>query len=179
MILGARSVLTGHLLNEFRLLLGHETSATVSLLPGRQVVVLDAFTTGGAQADQSTTEDHFNLSEAATYLRGKHLVKAGFQVPDFSRRGFDDRSNRDGTFTFSSLDDYALGRPLSFVQQQGDGRLVFLQKVFGAFVQDQINVSDRLSITPGLRYDWQNIFTDNNNVAPRASAPPMRWTRRR
>jgi outer membrane receptor protein involved in Fe transport len=169
-ILGARSVLTGHLLNEFRLLLGHETSATVSLFPGRHVVVLDAFTAGGAQADQSTTEDHFNLSEAATYLRGKHLVKAGFQVPDFSRRGFDDRSNRDGTFTFSSLDDYALGRPLSFVRQQGDGHLVFLQKVFGAFIQDQINVSDRLSITPGLRYDWQNIFTDNNNLAPRLSA---------
>ena len=47
---------------------------------------------------------------------------------------------------------------------------MFLQKVFGAFVQDQINVSDRLSITPGVRYDWQNIFTDNNNVAPRVSA---------
>jgi outer membrane receptor protein involved in Fe transport len=168
-ILGARSVLTGRLLNEFRLLVGHETGATVSLHPGRHVVVLDAFTAGGAQADQSTTEDHFNLSESMTYVHGRHLVKGGFQVPDFSRRGFDDRANRDGTYTFSSLGDYALGRPLSFVRQQGDGRLVFLQKVFGSFVQDQFNVSERFSITPGLRYDWQNIFTDNNNVAPRLS----------
>ena len=47
---------------------------------------------------------------------------------------------------------------------------MFLQKVFGAFVQDQITVNDRLSITPGIRYDWQNIFRDNNNVAPRLSA---------
>ena len=168
-IVGARSVLTGRLLNEFRLLVGHETGATVSLHPGLHIVVLDAFTAGGAQADQSTTEDHFNLTETATYVHGKHLVKGGFQVPDFSRRGFDDRTNRDGTYTFSSLDDYALGRPLSFLQQRGDGRLVFLQKVFGAFVQDQININDRLSITPGLRYDWQNIFTDNNNLAPRLS----------
>ncbi len=104
------------------------------------------------------------------YVRGKHLVKAGIQIPDFSRRGFDDRSNREGTYTFSSLEDYALGRPLSFSRQQGDGALVFLQKVFGAFVQDQISVTDRLSITPGIRYDWQNIFTDNNNIAPRLSA---------
>jgi outer membrane receptor protein involved in Fe transport len=170
LILGARSVLTPRLLNEFRLLLGHETGSTISLHPGRHIVVLDAFTAGGAQADQSTTEDHFNLIESVTYVRGTHLFKGGFQVPDFSRRGFDDRSNRDGTFTFSSLADYALGRPLSFSQQQGDGHLVFLQKVFGAFVQDQISVNDRLSITPGLRYDWQNIFTDNNNVAPRVSA---------
>ena len=83
-------------------------------------------------------------------------------------------SNREGTFTFASLEDYALGRPLSFLQQRGDGHIVFLQKVFGAFVQDQISVSDRLSITPGLRYDWQNIFTDNNNVAPRLSASRTR-----
>ncbi len=168
-IFGARSVMTPRLLNEFRLLLGHETGSTASLHPGRHIVVLDAFTAGGAQADQSTTEDHFNLIDSVTYVRGKHLLKGGFQVPDFSRRGFDDRSNRDGTFTFSSLGDYALGRPLSFSQQQGDGHLVFLQKVFGAFVQDQISVSDRFSITPGIRYDWQNIFTDNNNVAPRVS----------
>ena len=168
-VFGARSVLSGHLLNEFRFLVGHETSGTLSLTSARRITVLDAFIAGGAQADQSTTEDHFNLAESVTYVRGKHLVKSGIQVPDFSRRGFDDRSNREGTFTFSSLDDYALGRPLSFSQQQGDGRLVFLQKVFGAFVQDQIAVSDRLSITPGLRYDWQNIFTDTNNVAPRVS----------
>src|SRR4029077_832734 len=70
---------------------------------------------------------------------------------------------------FSSLDDYALGRPLSFLQQRGDGRLVFLQKGLGAVVPDPNNVNDRLSITPGLRYDWQNIFTDNNNLAPRLS----------
>jgi hypothetical protein len=166
-VFGARSILTGRLLSEFRLLVGHETGSTASLHAGRHIVVLDAFTAGGAQADQSTTEDHFNLAESVTYVHGKHLVKGGFQVPDFSRRGFDDRSNREGTFTFSSLDDYALGRPLSFAQQQGDGHLVFLQKVFGAFVQDQISVNDRLSITPGLRYDWQNIFTDANNLAPR------------
>jgi hypothetical protein len=168
-IFGARSVLSGRLLNEFRLLVGSEGGTVTSLHPGQRIVVLDAFTAGGAQADQSTTEDHVNLAESVTYVSGRHLFKGGFQVPDFSRRGFDDRTNREGTFTFSSLEDYALGRPLSFSQQQGDGRLVFLQKVFGAFLQDQITVSDRLSITPGIRYDWQNIFSDNNNVAPRLS----------
>jgi hypothetical protein len=170
LVFGARSVLNGRLLNEFRLLLGHETGSTVSLSPGQRIVVLDAFTGGGAQADQSSTEDHFNLAESLTYAHGRHLFKTGFAVPDFSRRGFDDRSYREGSFTFGSLEDYALGRPLSFLQQRGDGHIVFLQKVFGAFLQDHINVSDRLSITAGVRYDWQNIFKDNNNFAPRLSA---------
>lgn len=168
-VLSARSLLSGRLLNEFRLLLGHEAGSTVSLHPGQRIVVLDAFTGGGGQADQRTTEDHFNLAQSLTYVRGKHLIKAGFAVPDFSRRGFDDRSLREGAFTFASLADYALGRPLSFQQQRGDGQIVFLQNVFGAFVQDQITVGDRLSITPGVRYDWQNIFRDTNNFAPRLS----------
>ncbi|MEO6236653.1 MAG: TonB-dependent receptor [Vicinamibacterales bacterium] len=168
-VTGLRSVLNDRLVHEFRLLLGHESGATASVNPGRGVVVLDAFTAGGAQSDQTSREDHFTISDSTTYIRGKHLLKAGFQIPDFSRRAFDDRSNRAGTFTFSSLEDYALGRPLSFVRQQGDGSLVFLQKVFGLFVQDQINVSDRLSVTPGLRYDWQNLLRDRNNVAPRLS----------
>ena len=106
-------------------------------------------------------------------MRGHHLFKGGFAIPDFSRRGFDDRTNSAGTFTFSSLEDYANGRPLSFVQQRGDGHLVFLQKVFGAFLQDQISVGSRFSVTPGVRYDWQNVFVDNNNIAPRISATFM------
>jgi hypothetical protein len=168
-IVGARSVVTPHLLSEFRLLVGREISSTVSLNSAPKIVVLDAFTAGGAQADQSTSEYHFQLTENLTYVRGRQLFKGGFAIPDFSRRGYNDQTNRLGTFTFSSLDDYAQGVPLSFVQQQGDGSLVFLQKVFGAFVQDQIMFGDRLSVTPGVRYDWQNVFVDNNNVAPRLS----------
>ena len=53
----------------------------VSLHPGRRVVVLDAFTAGGAQADQRTTEYHFKLTETLTYVHGKHLFKAGFADP--------------------------------------------------------------------------------------------------
>lgn len=168
-IFGARSVLSGRLLHEFRLQLGRETGSTVSLHSGQRIVVLDAFTGGGAQGDQRTTEDQINLAESLTYVHGKHLFKAGFAMPDFGRRGLDDRSNREGSFTFASLEDYALGRPLSFVQQRGDGHITFSQKVFGAFVQDQINISDRLSIAAGVRYDWQNVVRDNNNFAPRLS----------
>ena len=169
-IVGGRSVLTAHLLNEFRVLAGREVGSSVSINAVPRIVVLDAFTGGSAQSDQRTTEYHTQVTESLTYLHGKHLVKTGFAIPDFSRRGFDDRTNFAGTFTFSTLDDYTAGRPLSFVQQRGDGQIVFLQKVFGAFAQDEIAVNRRLTLTPGVRYDWQNVFTDNNNVAPRMSA---------
>jgi hypothetical protein len=169
-VFGARSILTNRLLSEFRILAGREISSAVSLNPARRIVVLDAFTAGGAQADQSTSEYHIQSTEKLTYVRGKQLFTGGFEIPDFSRRGYDDQTNAAGTYTFATLADFDAGRPQSFVQQRGNGNLVFLQKVFGAFVQDQIMVSDRFSVTPGLRYDWQNIFTDNNNFAPRVSA---------
>ncbi|HEX6463166.1 MAG TPA: TonB-dependent receptor, partial [Vicinamibacterales bacterium] len=168
-ILGARSVLTRYLLNEFRLLFGREIASTTSLNDQPKIVVLDAFTTGGAQADQNTSEYHIQLTDNLTYIHGRQALRGGFAVPDFSRRGYDDRTNRAGTFTFSSLEDYAAGKPFAFLQQVGDGNLVFLQKVFGAYIQDTITVSDRISVTPGVRYDWQNIFTDNDNFAPRVS----------
>jgi len=169
-VVGARTILTDHLLSEFRILAGREISSTASLNPALRIVVLDAFTAGGAQADQSTSEYHIQSTEKLTYIRGKQLFTGGFEIPDFSRRGYDDQTNAAGTYTFATLADYEAGRPQSFVQQRGNGNLVFLQKVFGAFVQDQIMVSNRFSVTPGLRYDWQNIFTDNDNFAPRLSA---------
>ena len=109
------------------------------------------------------------LTDVVTYSSGKHLVKAGLNIPDWSRRRNDDLTNAGGTFTFSTLQDYVAGRPFSFVQQRGDGHLVFLQKVLGGFVQDQITLGRNLSVALGLRYDWQNYFVDDNNFSPRAS----------
>ena len=37
------------------------------------------------------------------------------------------------------------------------------------YVQDQIALTPSLSLGLGVRYDWQNVFTDPNNLAPRAS----------
>ena len=169
-VVGHRWTPTTKSINEFRLLVGREVGSTVSLHGGVKLVVPDAFTSGSAQADQRTTERHIQLTNNYTYLRGRHLLKAGFAIPDLSRRGFDDRTNFDGTFTFDSLNDYSAGKPLSFVQQRGDGRMSFLQQVYGAFVQDQITINRSLSVGVGLRYDWQNIFRDDTNFAPRASA---------
>jgi hypothetical protein len=168
-VVGHRWVLSRAALSDFRVLVGREIGSTVSLTPGVRLVVADAFTGGSAQADQRTSEYHVQLAQNLSYLKGKHLFKIGFAIPDLSRRGFDDRTNFGGTFTFASPADYVLGRPVSFLQQQGDGRIVFVQRVVSAFAQDQIAVSRAWSLGVGVRYDWQNIFTDNNNVAPRLS----------
>ena len=40
---------------------------------------------------------------------------------------------------------------------------------FGFFIQDQIQLSPKLQLLAGLRYDWQTFLPDNNNLPPRVS----------
>src|SRR5262249_39633698 len=69
----------------------------------------------------------------------------------------------------SSLADYVARHPFSFQQQQGNGHLVFYEKIIDFFVQDDLRLRPNLMISVGFRRDWQNYFHDNNNFAPRVS----------
>jgi hypothetical protein len=164
-----QTILTPKLLNQFRLFAGQEFESTNSVSNAPKLVVLDAFTGGGAQGSQRRTEHHFTLTEMLTWSPGRHVINAGVNIPDWSRRRFDDNTNTGGTFYFSSLADYEAARPYAFIQHVGNGHVAFLEKVAGLFVQDEIRVSPKLSTTVGLRYDWQNYFHDDNNFAPRGS----------
>ncbi len=162
-------VVSNRLLHETRLLFGVEHEPRVSVTPNPRIVVLDAFTGGGAQNDQLRTEHHFTLLDAFTWSPAAHVLRFGINIPDWSWRGNNDRTNSAGTFTFSSLQDFTAGRPFSFVQQIGNGQTAFLEKVVGLFIRDEIHVRPNLSVDLGLRYDWQNYFHDDNNFAPRVS----------
>jgi outer membrane receptor protein involved in Fe transport len=157
------------LLAQFQVLVGHEREPTVSVSAARGVVVAGAFTGGGAQGDLLRTETHAQSTASVAWTKGRHLVQTGFQLPDWSRRGFYDRTNFGGTFYFGDLSAYQRGSPYAFVQQQGNGDLAFLEKQVGAYVKDDWQVKPGATVSLGLRYDWQNFFHDTNNVAPRVS----------
>ena len=165
-----QTILRPTLLNQFQMLFGHEREPTVSASSARAIVVNGAFTGGGAQADLVRTETHITMNESLGWTRGHHLIQAGFQLPDWSERGFFDRTNFGGTFSFSGLDTYAAGKPYAFTQQQGNGDLSLLEKQVGSYIKDDWQAAAGLSLSFGVRYDWQNYFHDNNNFAPRFSA---------
>ena len=164
-----QTIIRPTLLHQFQLLVGHEREPTTSRSPERGIVVAGAFTGGGGQGDLVRTETHMQLTTSLTWTRGRHLVQAGFQIPDWSRRGFEDRTNFGGTFYFASLNAYAGGAPYAFIQQQGNGDLAFLEKRLGAYIKDDWQVRPGVTASFGLRYDWQNYFHDTDNVAPRIS----------
>ena len=98
-----------------------------------------------------------------------HYVKFGVNIPNLSRRAWEDHSNRVGTYNFSSLMDYEANTPYSFTQQEGVGRTVFWMNEIGAFISDQIQIRPNLQASVGLRYDWQTYFKSFHDFAPRFS----------
>jgi len=163
-------VVSPHLLNQLHFLVGTNSNPVRSVTNAPAIVVQGAFTGGGAQTDYLRTESHFDGTDLVTFTRGRHELKFGIDVPDISRRGFDDTRLFGGSYSFASLAAYAAGQPATYTLQQGNGHVVFLEKVFALFVEDTLRLRPNLSLTGGVRYSFQNYFHDiPTNFAPRFS----------
>jgi hypothetical protein len=164
--------LSPHWLNQLRFLLGHFDAPVTSINLDLQVAVSGLFTAGAAQADSRRTEYHFDGTDFATYASGKHQISFGIDIPDISRRGLDDFTNRAGTYTFASTADYTEPTPIAttYLLQTGSGHVTFVEKVLSAFVEDNIRLKPSFSLYLGVRYYFQNYFHDEpHNFAPRVS----------
>ena len=164
-----KTAFSNAIVNQFRLLVARQHTPMSSVQSAPKIIVLDAFTGGGAQGDRLQTENHLIFDDVVSWIHGKHTFRTGFNIPDLSRRGLDDNTNSNGTFSFSSLQDYVQGRPFSFLQQRGDGHVVFWEKLFGGFFQDEYQLRRNLQVTAGMRYDSHNYLHDYNNFGPRLS----------
>lgn len=161
-------IFSPHWINHLQFLVGHYDSPVYSLNEAPQIVVSGAFTGGGAQADSRRTEYHFDGTDFTTYANGKHEVTFGVDIPDISRRGFDDFTNRAGTYTFASLADYTAALPSTYLVQKGQGHVVFIETIVSGFIDDNIRLRPNFSVYLGMRYYFQNYFNDDtNNFAPR------------
>ncbi len=164
-----RLILSPTLLNQMQLFFEKDYDPVRSVSGAQKIAVDGSFTGGGAQADLLQTENNLKINDTVSWSHQRHYVKFGVNIPNLSRRAWEDRSNRVGTFSFSSLAAYESGTPYSFTQQAGPGRAVFWMNEIGTFVQDQIQIRPTLQVSLGLRYDWQTYFKSGHDLAPRMS----------
>jgi Carboxypeptidase regulatory-like domain len=157
-----------HWLNQLRFLVGHFDNSVASINTAPQLAVSGLFTAGGAQADSRRTEYHFDGTDFFTYASSRHQLSFGVDIPDISRRGLDDFTNRAGTYTFASSAGFTAAIPTTYLVQTGQGHVVFLEKVISGFFEDNFRVKPNFSLYLGVRYYWQNYFHDDpHNFAPR------------
>ena len=177
------SALSAVLLNQLSLVGEHDFSHNVNASEAPRISVTGYFTGGSAQNDSLQTEYNFRLYDMVTWTRGRHMVKAGIGTPHIDRRAYDDNTNALGTYTFGptlaadgvtvltpAIQNYENNLPSGYTLNSGVTHFVYHQQEMGAFIQDQWKINDRFSITPGLRYDWQNFLaTDRLGFSPRVS----------
>lgn len=163
-------VLSPTKLNQFSLVAENNSYESDDVADAPKIRVQGNFSGGSAQANALSTEYNLRMNDVFSWTQGIHQLKFGASMPHLSRRVYEDHTNEQGTYTYSSLEDYIAGRPTSLSIQEGETRFVYHQQEAGGFIQDQIKLASNISITPGIRYDWQNFLGDNvRNFSPRAS----------
>lgn len=176
------SMLSAVLINQFSVVGEHDFSHATDVKEGPRIGVAGYFTSGSAQGDALSTEYNFRIYDMVSWTHKKHFVKMGVGVPHLSRRAYDDHTNELGSYTFSptvaadgtvlttALENYDNNRPTGYSLHSGDVHFIYHQQEAGAFIQDQYKVSEKFTITPGLRYDWLNFLaTKRLGFSPRVS----------
>jgi hypothetical protein len=165
--------ISASILNQFNLRFERNLDRTVSSRQAQRIVVEGVGVFGSAQADSYNTENNPDVTDMVSWTVTRPIpqqLKFGLQITNTGRRVLDDTTDRLGTYTFSSATAYAAGTPSSFSIQQGQSRFQTLFATPSAFFLDQIQATDRLTITPGLRYDFQNTISNTKDgVEPRLS----------
>ncbi|MGH9755472.1 MAG: carboxypeptidase regulatory-like domain-containing protein [Blastocatellia bacterium] len=138
-----------------------------SLSNATTIQVLGAFSSGGAQITGSRRSREIEFANNLDIPFKKHSARVGFQI-EASAYNSTDLRNRNGAFTFSSIDAFRAGRPATFNRRSGAGRVDFDQVQFGWYAQDDWRIHKSLTLSFGARHELQTNLNDRNNFMPRA-----------
>lgn len=173
--------------NETRFQYHHSGTTLRGGSTGPSINVLSSFNGGGANLlvndDDEGSYDFQNLN---SYTRGRHFLRFGVRVRAVVRDNAS-TSNFNGTYTFTTLDAYAItlkgaaqGLPFDQIRALGGGArqysvtggtpLASVNQVdAGPFFQDDWRVIPNVTLSLGLRYETQTNVSGTGDWAPRAS----------
>lgn len=162
----AQSILGRSALNEFRVEFNHQDSLSASMSDAPAVIVIDAFSRGGAGVSSEGSDRTLEVANNLDFNVGKHAMRAGFLLESGAYINHDAR-NAAGTFTFSSLEAFLAGTPNTFTQRLGEVRTAFSQNQLGVYWQDDYRLNRRLAVSVGVREELQSHVGDAMNFMPR------------
>ncbi len=94
----------------------------------------------------------FTYGNTISYIRGKHSVRAGFEFRR-SQENFEVDFFQRGAVVFLSFNDFVAGKPFLSIAGSGILNRAFRNTDFSFFFQDDIKLSESLTINAGLRYE--------------------------
>jgi len=168
--------ISANILNQLDLHYERDYQSVINNSEAQQTIVEGVGTFGSAQLDAVYTENNPTINDMVTWTVGKQVpqtLKFGIQLPNMGRRIWEDRTNRQGTYTYANAAAYP-STPSSFSIQQGQSRFQTLFAQPSGFFLDEMQLGKRFTVTPGVRYDFQNTLSNTKNgVEPRLSIAYM------
>ena len=121
---------------------------------------------------QNLRENGFQWSDKLSQTIGRHNLKYGADI-QYYRRFVTFFNNFNGTYVFAPGAPFPFDPtnpatfPVNFSESFGISGLHYNEKLLGLYVQDDFNIKSNLTLTLGLRYDYETLMHDTNNFAPR------------
>ena len=118
---------------------------------------------GGATNPKRNVQNNYQVKQDFTYSLSNHSLKFGFHFDRFQvnqrseARGF-------GTFSFGGLEEFFANDVdrSTFIRPGSDTIRGYRQSLFAFYLQDDISLTDRLTLNLGLRYEATNTPTEAN-----------------
>jgi hypothetical protein len=116
-------------------------------------------------ANAGVFQNHFQVGTNYNWSVGRHTISFGFSG-DYGQLNVINRENQVATFTFRNFANFLTG---NIGGRNGGGQFLngetnryFRAKQTGLFVQDNFKLKSNLTITGGLRWDWDGPLWEKN-----------------
>ena len=160
------AVLSDRAVYETRFSWQQEHSETTPLTIGPGVNVLAAFNGGGGQNRSESDATDFGFGNLLYFTDGRLTLRAGTEGT-YRREREVDEDNFLGLYTFSDLENYRNRTPSQYDVNRGDPVLDVNHFQIAAFVQNDLRLTNRLTLMLGFRYQGQNNVDGNHAMDPR------------
>lgn len=163
--------------------IGLQGTSPVSVHGGPAISISGGFTALTPSTPfQDITENIFNLRDDISYIRGRHRLKFGaVYTRGMSAQVAFGVNNFFGNFSFNgfatggagraenAFADFLLGIPLTAFRQNGRyfDRVYRQNYIAGGYVQDDLQVTPKLTLNLGIRYQYHQPFLDKNGASTR------------
>lgn len=170
------AVINPKVLNESRFQFVHSRNSRQGDSSSPTIEVQGAFVGGGAQTDLALVDSNrYEFTNSTLWAPKSHTVRFGgrlrfIDILDVARTNFN------GKFIFSSLDQYRQvlsgepgARPAQLLINGGNPQVDVNQFDLGAYIQDDWRARPNLTLSYGLRLETQTNINDRIDFAPRFS----------
>ncbi|MDA2914459.1 TonB-dependent receptor, partial [Acidobacteriia bacterium AH_259_A11_L15] len=188
------SLPTTNTVNEFRFQYGRDFEFQRQNAPGPSVLQNSELDIDGGGMRNFLpriafpNEKRFQWTDNFTYIRGRHLLRAGFDI-NYVRELQINLFQGGGVYDYRSIEDFAMDVPLSGIpafidvanptrtgrhyrdfrqsfdiQTGGIGRIFFTTTDWNFYVQDTWKVHPHLTLNLGLRYEYTDLAQPDQSI---------------